>query len=265
MHAQLGKWCIGWAHGSADAPSAPEPHSCGYPSSSWPNGVVEPPPPSLLPCHNASAMTALLCGFLFVTTGAVALPLPFTRVLRLAEPAPAGRDVVILQHFLRRAGNCSSTDPPGEVSGKYDAATARAVACFQARQGLTADGVLGLATADEALRMLSADGWQDDGRSAAQLGNYKYKITLPVHTNRCVETVATLFDAHNNVLLRFPARTHGHDADASGQRIDGVPWPDLTDNGCPNSAAKQGCVGLNQFSTDGATAVRLSHPRAVHS
>lgn len=183
------------------------------------------------------------------------LPLPFSRNLQLVAPPLNGSDVTILQHLLQRSGKC-----PSSLTGQYDEATAHAVACFQSERGISADppGVFGSDTASTVLRLLAADRWRDDGRSAAALGGYKYKILLPVHRNRSVETVGTLLDANNNQLLQFPARTHGHDCDATGQRIDGIPWPDLTDDGCPAGPAKQGCIGLNEFSSDGATPTGLT-------
>ena len=187
-------------------------------------------------------------------TAVSALPDPFTRKLRIND---TGGDVTILQNLLQRA-NLASDCALAKASGTYDAATAAAVKCFQAQQGLAADGVVGNATAWRVLETLSLDGWRDDGRSAHELGGYKYKILLPVHVNRSIQTTATLLDAHNNVLLTFPARTHGHDVDASGQPIMGVPWPDLSDDGCPRSAARQGCVGLNSFSRYGATPTGLT-------
>lgn len=56
----------------------------------------------------------------------------------------------------------------------------------------------------------------------------------------------------------FRVRAHGQDVDAKGQPISGRAWPDFHDIDCPNSAAVQGCIGLNQFSTDGNTPTGLS-------
>jgi len=183
------------------------------------------------------------------------LPAPFSRVLQLTAPAPTGSDVTILQALLARAGDC----PPPARSDQYDAATAAAVTCFQKQQDLAPDGVFGHDTAWRVLAKLSLDGWRDDGTPAAAIGaQYKYKLLLPIHSNRSVETVATLLDAHNNVLHKFPARSHGHDVDAAGQPIMGVDWPDLTDDGCPNATARQGCTGLNAFSRYGATPTGLT-------
>jgi hypothetical protein len=78
-------------------------------------------------------------------------------------------------------------------------------------------------------------------RNFESLG-YKYKIHVPVVENRSIETVGTLFDAENNVLLTFPVRSHGHRNDGHA-----LPWPDFGD----------GDVGLNVFSPDGNTPTGL--------
>ncbi len=71
---------------------------------------------------------------------------------------------------------------------------------------------------------------------------YKYKVHIPVHTNRSIETFATLFDKDNNKLMTFKVRTHGHRADGTTQA-----WPDYGN----------GDVGLNQFSSSGNTVTGL--------
>jgi hypothetical protein len=189
-----------------------------------------------------------------------AWPDPFSRELRVAVPPLAGPDVDILQNLLLRAGNCSGHHD-GVFTGAFDGDTARAVACFQQRTGGVpsggSPGVVGNATAWRVLQVLSLDGYRDDGRSAAALGGYAYKLLIPVHVNRSVETVATLLDAHNTVLLTFPVRTHGHDVGEDGQPVMGIPWPDFSDDGCPNATKRQGCVGLNEFSRYGGTPTGL--------
>ena len=57
--------------------------------------------------------------------------------------------------------------------------------------------------------VLCLDGFKDSGFTAASMG-YKYKLHIPVHQNRSLETNATLFDAYNNELLSFRVRSHGH-------------------------------------------------------
>ena len=118
-------------------------------------------------------------------------------------------------------------------------------------------GIFDEGVARKVLASLSADHWRDDGTPANASGHL-YKVLIPVHRNRSIETIATLLDAHNNVLLRFRVRAHGYDADASGQPISNRSWPDLNDNGCPDGASTQGCVGLNEFSSYGNTPTGLS-------
>ena len=86
----------------------------------------------------------------------------------------------------------------------------------------------------------------DSGRSARSQG-YKFKIVVPVHANRSVETSAKLLDADDNVLLTFPVRAHGHDVTPSGQP-DPREWPDYDNDN----------AGLNQFSSSGMTPTGLS-------
>eukprot|EP00662_Eupelagonemidae_sp_cell21_P040347 gene40347-1359_t len=117
---------------------------------------------------------------------------------------------------LAEAATASSLlpDPAPSFTGLYDASTAAAVSCFQREAGVRTVKLV---------NTLSADGWTDDGRSAAELG-FKFKVLVPVHRNRSVETTATLLDAHNNVLHTFPARAHGHDVDSDGfSRYGGTP------------------------------------------
>ena len=154
-------------------------------------------------------------------------PAPFSRPLALSDPPTAGRDVTILQHLLSRAPDGCAL---AKVTGLYDSATAVSLACF------AGTAVLDMPAAHLVLSGLSSDGYQDDGTPASALG-YKYTIVLPVHRNRSVETHATLLDAHNTVLHRFIARTHGLDVDAAGRPINERPWPDYSDAGCPQDAA----------------------------
>jgi hypothetical protein len=75
---------------------------------------------------------------------------------------------------------------------------------------------------------------KDTGFTAASMG-YLYKIVIPVYENRSVETSATLYDAYNNILMTFPARTHGRHDDTSNE-VD---------------------YGLNQFTSNGNTLTGL--------
>ena len=187
-------------------------------------------------------------------------PEPFTR--RLAPGLGLrGSDVTILQHLLTRAPapcaltcdtECGQAGACG-CSGVYDDATAASIACWTN----SSVGVFSQSTAWRVLSHLSSDGYMDDG-TPARLTGHKYKILLPVHRNRSIETTATLLDGNNTKLYTFRVRTHGHDVDASGLNIGGRPWPDFHDVGCPAGKAAQGCIGLNEFSSDGATPTGLS-------
>jgi hypothetical protein len=80
---------------------------------------------------------------------------------------------------------------------------------FQKNVGLKSTGVFDATTAQKLLDVHSADGYKDTGFSAGSLG-YKFKLHVPVYTNRSIETVATLYDKNNKVLLSFVSRTHGN-------------------------------------------------------
>lgn len=58
-------------------------------------------------------------------------------MLRLTKPRMEGSDVVKLQEALKQAGMAVSVD------GEFGPATDKAVKEFQAKQGLTADGLVG--------------------------------------------------------------------------------------------------------------------------
>ena len=117
------------------------------------------------------------------------------------------------------------------------------VSTFQKANNLDTTGVFEETTANLLLQLHSADGYKDNGFTAASMG-YLYKIHVPVHENRSIETIGTLFDAYNNVLLNFPVRNHGHREDCSN---DACIWPDFGD----------GDYGLNQFTTNGNSVTGL--------
>ena len=102
------------------------------------------------------------------------------------------------------------------------------------------------ATAWYLLDHYTFDGYADSNRTERSLG-YKFKILVPVHSNRSIETQATLLNADNEVLMTFPVRAHGHDVDKNGQP-DNRPWPDYDNDD----------AGLNEFSSSGATPTGLS-------
>lgn len=202
-----------------------------------------------------STLSSWLLSLVHIALVSGTFPAPFHRTLDhdAIRPPARGSDVTILQQLLRRIpGKCQLACGCG-CSHVYDEATAKAVACFANRSR----GVFDEDVARKVLASLSADNWMDDGTPASASGHL-YKILIPVHRNRSIETMATLLDAHNNVLLRFRVRAHGYDADASGQPISNRSWPDLNDNGCPDGTSTQGCVGLNEFSSNGNTPTGLS-------
>ncbi len=58
----------------------------------------------------------------------------------------SGMEVRLVQYWLQLAASCYSALPALQVDGSFGPATERAVTAFQARFGLTADGVVGRAT-----------------------------------------------------------------------------------------------------------------------
>jgi hypothetical protein len=95
-------------------------------------------------------------------------------------------------------------------------------------------------TAQAVVSHLSSDGYVDDGRPANALG-YMYKVVVPVHKNRSIETNATLYAGNGTAVFTFRVRAHGHDVGHTN------PWPDFN-NVDP---------GLNMFSPDGNTPTGL--------
>lgn len=127
--------------------------------------------------------------------------------------------------------------PKISLDSKFTEECSTAVASFQLSSGLAATGIFDATTAQRLLDLHSADGIKDTGFSAGSKG-YLYKINIPVHNNRSVETKATLFDKDNNVLMQFTVRSHGRRDDGSS-----APFPDFGN----------GDFGLNQFTPNGNT------------
>jgi len=159
-------------------------------------------------------------------------------VLDAVKPYFSGNDVLIAQELMNRDTGVS---PQLTVDGVFGPASATATAQFQKANGLSADGVFDADTAQKLLDLHSADGYKDSGFTAASMG-YLFKLHVPVHANRSIETVSTLYDKNNNVLLTFTTRTHGHRDDGSS-----AAWPDFGN----------GDYGLNQFTSSGATTTGL--------
>ena len=72
------------------------------------------------------------------------------------------------------------------------------------------NGIMNADLAQLILDEYSSDGYVDDGGSAESQG-YLYKVFIPVHRNRSIQSTATLFSANNTVLMQFTVRTHGYD------------------------------------------------------
>lgn len=171
------------------------------------------------------------------------MPSPFTTPLKRGD---ATQKVALLQVLLSRAVvNASSL---GEnASGSFDAATGVALRSFQRSRSLTPSGILGRASALALIAAAGDDGYVDDGASAASYGaQYLYKILLPLHRNRSIETNATLLDAQNKVIFSFRTRAKGHVADGCGVRMN-EQWPSYNNTG----------EGLNMWSSDGMTPTGL--------
>eukprot|EP00286_Rhodomonas_abbreviata_P013550 CAMPEP_0181325716 /NCGR_PEP_ID=MMETSP1101-20121128/21086_1 /TAXON_ID=46948 /ORGANISM="Rhodomonas abbreviata, Strain Caron Lab Isolate" /LENGTH=280 /DNA_ID=CAMNT_0023434067 /DNA_START=205 /DNA_END=1047 /DNA_ORIENTATION=- len=166
------------------------------------------------------------------------MPLPFYRELYVTSPYMSGDDVSIAQTLLARD---DAVDSSLVCDGVFGNDSKEATTAFQTANKLPSTGILDSVSAQMLLDLHSADGFTDSGFTAASMG-YLYKVHVPVHTNRSVETYATLFDQDNNVLLKFKTRQHGLRDDGSSEA-----WPDYGD----------GDEGLNQFSSSGNTVTGL--------
>lgn len=160
------------------------------------------------------------------------MPAPFYRELFVTNPLMTGNDVLIAQTLLKRD---AAVDKNFVATGTFAQDSATATAAFQGAHSLPSTGVLDEVSAQTLLDLHSDDQYSDSGFTAASMG-YLYKIHIPVHTNRSVETYSTLFDKDNNVMLKFKSRTHGHRADGTDE-----PWPDYGN----------GDIGLTQFASSG--------------
>jgi hypothetical protein len=162
---------------------------------------------------------------------------PFTAPL---SEGSTDQTVYVLQGVLQRTPGGASLP----ATGYFGSETKAALAAYQTTQGLDATGVLDAESA--ALLMgnssLTQDGYKDDGRPPGDLG-YKYKIVVPVYSNRRVESTATLVSANGTTLFAFTVRTHGVDF-----LNENPVWPHFNSSG----------PGLNQFSPDGSTPTGLS-------
>lgn len=85
------------------------------------------------------------------------------------------------------------------------------------------------------------DHYVDDGQPAAARG-YKYKIVVPVHRNRSIESIGTLYAGNGTALFQFHARSHGYNIDDIPR-----PWPNWNDTD----------DGLTMFASNGNTPTGL--------
>ena len=104
---------------------------------------------------------------LAVTTLA-SMPLPWKRELYYDNETPlTGNDVIIMQNLINRD---PSVHGRLEITGAYDAASARAVQAFQHYHKLAITGILDEPTATLLLETCSRDGVTDTGFTAASMG-----------------------------------------------------------------------------------------------
>ena len=183
-------------------------------------------------------LTILSIVLFFHLVFAQQMPPPFYRELKVTSPYMTGNDVLIAQTLLLRD---SAVDKSLVADGIYKETSASATSSFQSANELKSTGTLDSASAQLLLDLHSDDNYKDSGFTAASMG-YLYKFHIPVHVNRSVETMSTLYDANNNIMLQFRIRTHGKRADGTDQ-----PWPDYGN----------GDIGLTQFASSGDTVTGL--------
>ena len=156
------------------------------------------------------------------------LPAPFSTP-SLSPTIGTHADVALLQYLLHRytPSKCAWQD-----GGIYDALTTSCVREFQQNSIYHKPRRLGhvdYVTAQALLTDYIDDQYHDDGKSARSQG-YLYKILIPVHHNRSIETTATFLDGDNNVVFTFPVRAKGHVSDGCGRSLPEV-WPNFNNSG----------------------------------
>ena len=177
------------------------------------------------------------------STSSSSVPDPFDRVLSVGD---VDDSVEILKHLLCRSVNRKENCDVEKIDNRFTNETKTDLSTFQREHHLKSDGKLNTKSANVLLSLYGEDGYVDDGKSAREIGEYMYKILIPVHTNRSIETNGTFLDSENNIMFRFPVRTKGHES-WNGKGIT-APWPDYNSTG----------VGLNQFTHEGMTVTGLT-------
>eukprot|EP00003_Mantamonas_plastica_P003568 TRINITY_DN1280_c0_g2_i1.p1 TRINITY_DN1280_c0_g2~~TRINITY_DN1280_c0_g2_i1.p1 ORF type:complete len:325 (-),score=59.27 TRINITY_DN1280_c0_g2_i1:100-1074(-) len=143
------------------------------------------------------------------------MPCPFSRELYVQHPPMQGKDVFILQNLLVRSRFVKSI----VITGLFDNDTSEAVAAFQKGNNISplmAYGAFDVPTASAIIEKHLQDGYKDDGTIPA---GAMYKVHIPVHLNRSIETMATLYDANMTVMHTFKVRTHGQN-DMNGNQLN---------------------------------------------
>ena len=156
------------------------------------------------------------------------------------NPGNTGDEVKILQFMLQRGQYpaCSSVN----ITGTFDSITRECLTQFQAGTGLPSTGTLTSRTACQVVMQLQPDGYKDDGKPASAYGRL-YKVVIPVHRNRSIESVAQLQQADGTVAHEFTVRLHGFDFLAQNANT----WPSFNSSGC----------GMSPFASNGDTPTGL--------
>jgi len=165
-------------------------------------------------CFVYRKMRILFFCTLCLATAFAAFPAPFARILRLASPPLKGHDVIIMQNLIARS-KFVATYP---FTGIFDERTETALKQFQAGEmsSVAVPGVFDDVTANLVMTRYLADGYKEDGKI---LPGYLYKVHVPVHRNRSIETTATLYDRNMTVLRRYTVRARGQ-SDSQGRAIN---------------------------------------------
>jgi len=133
------------------------------------------------------------------------MPCPFTRELYYnPHSLQTGSDVFIMQNLLIRSPFVTKFTP----NRVFDKQTMEAVKQFQTGNKIESSGRLNHNTAGLLLDRHLEDHYKDDKKIPQ---GYLYKVYIPVHKNRSIETIATLYNSQMAQLHKWRVRTHGQD------------------------------------------------------